>query len=184
MALHVENLTYAAMKFLLFSSKLIQSEWEVHIFHHRHQFLLELPTQKDVEQWVHADVRGGKPEAELLDKLSHWVITASVGRLDLLKGVWNSDNVIWSEWHKEHNDDEKDTQFDLVLSLVVIAARVSKRLDDLVCDANVANCNDHTDEPEENIHEDYYPSMECSSNRSFQVHAWADLFHIGHWFIT
>ena len=153
--------------------------------HHRRQFLLELPAQKDVQKRVHTDVCGSEPEADFFGQPAYYVEAAVVGRDDdLLKGVRDPDYVVRSEWHKEHNDNEKNTQFDLLLSLVVIAARVSKRLDHLVCNANIANRNDHTDKPEEHIQVNHHCLVEVESGRSFQHHTRADCCQIGYWSVS
>ena len=64
--------------------------------------------------------------------------------------------------------------------MAVVAAGVLKRLVNLVCNTNVANCNDYTDELEENIQVNYECVMEFKASRSFQLHTVADVHHISY----
>lgn len=141
-------------------------------------------TQEDVEQWVHADVGGGEPQAELLDESADDVGTvAFFTKVDLKEGVGYPDQVVRPERQEEHDDDEEYAKFDLLLPLVVFAARVPVRLDHFFCDADVTNGDDQAHDPEVNIEVNDDLFMEFQSMRVFEVHTTEDLCQLNYGFV-
>lgn len=150
-------------------------EKDGHLVYHQQDFFPELPTQKDIQQRVHANVCCGEPEGKIFGELHCEIKARGFRSGDLLKGVRYSDNVIRPKKQEKHDDNNENPEFDLLLALGVVAARVPKRLDNTVCDANVADRHDHTDAPEESIQVNHCHLMELKSSRPLQEHTAGDL---------